>query len=132
MGETGRVERRVHYRGRARAGRRVELHYRPGDDPDAERISAVTGNIGVGGAFILTESAPAVGTELDVELRVPTADAPIRVTAVVRWVIQGERAPLAGAGMGVKFSGLDVESLLMLSEYFASLDGETGPVDAAT
>jgi uncharacterized protein (TIGR02266 family) len=125
MTESRKVERRVHFRGKARAGRRVELSYAPlaaNGEPASEPVAAVTTNIGVGGAFILTSQPYRIGTRLHVELRVPTSDIPISVDADVRWTIdvtQDEH----GAGMGVKFHGLDVEALLRLSEYFASLTG---------
>jgi uncharacterized protein (TIGR02266 family) len=126
MVESRKVERRGHFRGKARAGRRVELTYasfgadgRPSGDP----ISGVTTNIGVGGAFILTMRPLRIGTRLHVELRVPTCDVPISVEAEVRWIVEAQEDE-HGAGMGVKFHGLDVESLLKLSEYFASLTGD--------
>lgn len=130
MAESKKVERRRHFRGKARAGRRVELTYRKKDEvtrEPGEAVSAVTSNIGVGGAFILSQDPEAVGTRLALELRLPTSDVPIEVEAEVRWVVEPED-DRHGPGMGVKFHGLDVESLLRLSEYFASLTGsENGP-----
>jgi uncharacterized protein (TIGR02266 family) len=119
MTESSRIERRLHFRGKAKAGRRVDLAYRllgesgtPGD-----RTEAVTSNIGAGGAFILCAEPAAIGTKLVVELVVPTAEQTILADAEVRWVVDdGDEA-----GMGVKFKQLDVESVLALSQYFASL-----------
>lgn len=117
-----RQERRFHFRGKARAGRRVELEYRRAEEPEAEPSHAVTSNIGVGGAFVLTEHPLEVGTDLVVTLTVPTADVPIETEAQVRWAITPEDADeLHSPGMGIKFLRLDVEALLQLSEYFASL-----------
>jgi len=112
-------ERRTHFRGKARPGRRVELAYRPADTPDAEPVRAFTRNIGVGGAFIVSDEPAAVGTHLRISIKVPTSDRPIEVRAEVRWS-SSEGGEL---GMGVKFEGLDVDQLLQLSEYFASLTG---------
>ena len=125
MAESKKVERRVHFRGKARAGRRVELAYAVVDEDgntESDPTESVTSNIGVGGAFILTGEPQDVGTRLAIELRVPTSDFGITVEAEVRWVITKEQNE-HGAGMGVKFHGLDVEALLKLSEYFASLTG---------
>lgn len=125
MEESKKVERRVHFRGKARAGRRVELEYAPLDE-NGHEISdpkeGVTSNIGVGGAFILSAEPYDVGTRMRIKLRVPTSDLPIAVEGEVRWVVTKKQNE-HGAGMGVKFHGLDVESLLKLSEYFASLTG---------
>lgn len=125
MVDSKKVERRVHFRGKARAGRRVELSYATLDEnkhETCEPIDGVTSNIGVGGAFILNPEPYDVGTRLRIKLRVPTAELPIAVEGEVRWVVT-KNENQHGAGMGVKFYGLDVEALLKLSEYFASLTG---------
>ena len=111
-------KRRDHFRGKPRPGRRVEVAYRVAD---GEPIQAFTRNIGVGGAFIVTPVPPPPGTTLTLALRVPTAKQPIEVKAEVRW--HGAATPDAPGGMGVKFYGLEVEELLLLNEYFASLTG---------
>ncbi len=119
MPSSQKHEKRRYFRGKARPGRRVDLYYRVAADADGERTPAVTSNIGVGGAFILTEELPALGTELSIDIDVPTADELIKVAAEVRWTASdGDET-----GMGVKFLNLDVEALLKLSEYFASLTG---------
>lgn len=115
-------EKRTHYRGKARPGRRVDLRYRKDTADSTSGVSAVTRNIGVGGAFIITDAPHPSGTMLAIEIAVPTADTTIEVSAEVRWVVSAEQEP-DGAGMGVKFLDVDVEALLKLSEYFASLTG---------
>lgn len=122
MAESKR-ERRGYFRGKPRPGRRVEVRYRVKDagDPTAEHL-AFTKNIGVGGAFILTPDPPAPGAELVIALVVPQARHPIEVNGEVRWIIDGKHdEPEKEHGMGVKFHGLDVDQLLALNEYFASL-----------
>jgi uncharacterized protein (TIGR02266 family) len=123
MADAYKHEKRRHFRGKARAGRRVDLKYRRVDGSERDFISGVTRNIGVGGAYILTDEPDHVGALLEIAMTVPTSDAPIAVRAEVRWT-----APALDetdtAGMGVRFLELDVESLLKLSEYFASLTGE--------
>jgi len=125
MAESKR-ERRGYFRGKPRPGRRVEVRYRVKDsptigDPTAEHL-AFTKNIGVGGAFILTPDPPAPGAELTITLVVPQARHPVEVVGEVRWIVDGKHdEPEREHGMGVKFHGLDVDQLLALNEYFASL-----------
>jgi uncharacterized protein (TIGR02266 family) len=109
-----RRERRSHYRGKPRPGRRVEVDFTAAG---GELQHAYTRNIGVGGAFVVTETPPRPGTALTMALHVPTATDPIEVAGEVRWA--GADPP----GMGVKFGDLGVEELLQLNEYFASLTG---------
>ena len=120
MTESDKRERRTHFRGKARPGRRVELGFRLEDDDSSEPVRAFTRNIGVGGAYVATDDPPPVGTRLTITIQVPTSECPIEVTAEVRWA---SAAGAPNAGMGVKFHDLDVEQLLQLSEYFASLTG---------
>jgi uncharacterized protein (TIGR02266 family) len=123
MADAYKHEKRRHFRGKARAGRRVDLEYRRVDGAERDFTTGVTRNIGVGGAYILTDEPDHVGTLLEVRMTVPTSDMPIAVRAEIRWT-----APALDetdtAGMGVRFLDIDVESLLKLSEYFASLTGE--------
>jgi uncharacterized protein (TIGR02266 family) len=83
-----------------------------------EEIAAYTKNIGVGGAFIVTPAPPKIGTQLRLIVEVPSGPSAIEVRAEVRWHA-GESAQ--DKGMGVRFAGLDVDQLLALNEYFASL-----------
>ena len=119
MPKTKKHEKRRHFRGRARPGRRVNVRYRIGDE--GEFVEAVTGNIGAGGAYILAEKPEPVGTELTILVHVPTDEEDIEVRAEVRWT--SAEASDEATGMGVRFLDLDVDSLLKLSEYFASLTG---------
>jgi hypothetical protein len=130
-------ERRGHFRGKARPGRRVEVRYRileGGQLGDEQR--AYTKNIGVGGAFILTPHPPPPGTALQIAVTVPVTSRPLELRGDVRWVISdsGEHAAADDEGtpseaddegdergMGVKFAGLDVDQLMALNEYFGSL-----------
>ena len=125
MSSTDKRERRSHFRGRPRPGRRVEVEYRAeGQEP----IQAHTRNIGVGGAFIVTTTPLVQGKTFTLALHVPKESMPIEVKAEVRW-LSGPGDPI-GPGMGVKFYGLDVEELLRLNEYFTSLTGvEEPPAD---
>jgi hypothetical protein len=118
-------ERRGHFRGKPRPGRRVEVRYRvvePQSDQSGPEQLAFTKNIGIGGAFILTPDPCPPGASLAIEVCVPAAKRPIEVMAEVRWIVDGKHdEPQPEHGMGVKFHGLDVDQLLALNEYFASL-----------
>ncbi len=109
--EGTRHERRHHFRGKARPGRVMALRFRSGGDQ--AWIEAATRNIGVGGAFIVTAQIPAVGASIAIELTLPGSDQMFSLPAVVRWA--------APDGMGVQFVGVDVDVLLELNDYFATL-----------
>jgi uncharacterized protein (TIGR02266 family) len=102
----------------------VTLRFRPSDAPVGDAVEAYTHDIGVGGAYIATARPLPVGCSLELEIDVPGPSAPIGLRAEVRWVANADRM-LAGRepGMGVKFASLDVEALLALSDFFASLAG---------
>ena len=60
-------ERRGHFRGKARPGRRVEVRYRVFEHGQlSEEQRAYTKNIGVGGAFIITPDPAPPGTTLQI------------------------------------------------------------------
>jgi hypothetical protein len=117
MGEPSTPERRRHFRGKARAGRRIRVRYRA---RGGEWSPAETRNIGVGGAFILGAKLP-VKTEIEVEIDVAGRDAPLRLGGEVRWSADGSREdPL---GVGVQFVDVDIDVLLELNSYLATLTG---------
>jgi len=78
-------------------------------------VIAETRNIGAGGAFIVTSLVQPLGTQLLLELVLPTSDRVFALPCAVRW-----RAP---DGMGVEFIGVEVDVLLELNDYFATLTG---------
>ncbi len=106
-------ERRQHFRGKSRLGRVLPVRFLP--TSHTMWVNAVTRNIGVGGAFIVSERVQAVGSTLTVELTLPTTDQMFALPAVIRWAND--------VGMGVQFVGVDVDVLLELNDYFASLTG---------
>jgi hypothetical protein len=121
MAESKR-ERRNHFRGKSRAGRRVQVRYRILEHGElSEEQRAVTKNVGIGGAFVLTTDPAPPGAVVQLTLEVPTHK-PIEIHGDVRWIVDGlNDEPAAEHGMGIKFSSLGVEQLLALNEYFASL-----------
>jgi PilZ domain len=108
-----RHERRQHFRGKARPGRVLPIRFRAAGH--TAWIVAETRNIGVGGAFIVSQFVQPVGAQLTAELILPTSDQAFLLPAVVRW---GN-----AEGMGVQFVGVDVDVLLELNDFFATLTG---------
>jgi hypothetical protein len=84
--------------------------------PHGPWTEAETRNIGIGGAFIASPTVPAIGSALMVEVRLPMTDQRFTLPAIVRWA-------RPNVGMGVEFVGADVDVLLELNDYFATLTG---------
>jgi hypothetical protein len=78
-------------------------------------VAAETHNVGVGGAFIATPLAQGIGTELSIELLLPTTEQAFALRGVVR-----RTTP---AGMGVAFLEVPADVLAELNDYFAALAG---------
>jgi Tfp pilus assembly protein PilZ len=87
----------------------------------ADWVEAETRDIGVGGAFIAVAMQPTVGTTLTIELALPTSDQVFTLPAVVRWRRPGDVSDGDIGGIGVQFVGVDVDVLLELNDYFATL-----------
>lgn len=123
MSDEIRGERRSHFRGRSRPGRRVDLQYHRVDGANTaagtREASAVTANIGVGGAFLLTRTPESVGTNLAIAVRVPDRPQDLLLEAEVRWILDDPNH--TGAGMGIKFGPLEVDALVALQNYFSTL-----------
>jgi uncharacterized protein (TIGR02266 family) len=121
MAESNR-ERRSHFRGKPRPGRRVQVRYRVIDRGQvSEEYRAFTKNLGIGGAFVLTIDPAPPGAVVQLMLEVPT-QRPLEIHGDVRWIVDGQHdEPVGEHGMGIRFRTLDVEQLLALNEYFASL-----------
>jgi uncharacterized protein (TIGR02266 family) len=115
-----RHERRQHFRGKPRPGRRLSIRYRI---DGGSWISAETRNIGVGGAFIATADLARSGSPVEIELEVPTCDKPLILKGHVRWAQGGEVGGTDDAGMGVQFQDVDIDVLLELNDYVSSLTG---------
>lgn len=118
MVSPGPADRRRFSRDNARPGRQLPVQVRIGDGP---WHATTTRNVGIGGAFLLTDGvlaeAPQPGTELDVQLVLPGRTH--RLGATVRWRGAG--------GIGVQFLAVDIDVLLDLSEYFDATDGAPRP-----
>jgi hypothetical protein len=118
MGDTSTPERRRHFRGKARAGRRIRVRYRVRGSESW--IPAETRNIGVGGAFILGAELKAK-TEIQLEIDVAGRGAPLLLGGEVRWSSDGKGDD--PVGVGVQFLDVDIDVLLELNSYLATLTG---------
>ena len=76
-------------------------------------VTAAARDVSAGGAFITTSTAEPRGTEIVLELVLPTSDQVFTLSAIVRWV--------SPDGMGVQFIGEPADVLLELTDYFATL-----------
>ena len=111
--------KKSHYRGKARRGRRVTVHYRVLAHGELlPEVRAQTRNIGVGGAFIESTDPSPPGTRLVVTLTLEGGML-LDAQAEVRWIMDGDEDPFTG--MGIKFLGLDPNEQRQLNEYCASL-----------
>ena len=114
--DRARFERRQYFRGKARPGRVLPVRFKTTLHPGW--ITAETRNIGVGGAYIATGDVQEVGTPLTIELTLPTTDRVFTLPSIVRWA-----SAASPSGMGIQFVGVDVDILLELNDYFATLTG---------
>ena len=76
-------------------------------------------NVSAGGVFIATHAPHAIGAELELELRLPEREQPIRATGKVCWVRPYEEANDAPAGFGVRFARLAPADVSVIEEFIA-------------
>jgi uncharacterized protein (TIGR02266 family) len=91
--------------------------------------TAETRNVGVGGAFVATPAAFEVGAALTLELTLPAATRVFTLPAVVRW---RREVGDPDDGIGLQFVGVDVDVLLELNDFFASLTPPSADLGAPT
>jgi Tfp pilus assembly protein PilZ len=98
----------------------MSIRYRMGAAGDgyAAWVVAETRDIGVGGAFIAAVTTEPVGSHITIEIELPTTDRTFELPGIVRWV---RDAGDDDDGMGIQFVGVDVNVLLELNDYFATI-----------
>ena len=74
-------------------------------------FSCQTGNVSLGGAFLVTTERFPLGTKLTVRISLPSAKEAIEVGATVRWSDQN--------GFGVQFDGLRARDVWALGKFLA-------------
>lgn len=113
-----------HFRAQPRPEIRVRIRWRRLDEPHTREIDAQSRNIGVGGAFVITESAPPIGTAVEIAIASPATWEPVRVRGVVRWLTPG--TPDEDPGMGIEFQDLAPRDVVALHDFFVSLNFGSG------
>ena len=108
--DTGRLERRT---GERRGGDRLGMSVDVAEASDSNFYIGVTENISRGGLFIVSPDMPAIGTTIDLSLRLPDHAQPVRVTGEVRWHRHhGEAGEAPGYGIRFVNLGAHEESLI--------------------
>ena len=79
-------------------------------------------NINDGGIFVETDTPQPIGTNVELEFKLPGADQPIKVVGnVVRSVSADQGESDAAAGMGIEFENLDSEVRQQINEIVRKL-----------
>jgi uncharacterized protein (TIGR02266 family) len=102
-----------------RQSERRPVHVEVGVFSDSNFYLGFTENISAGGLFIATYRALPIGSEVDIQLDLPTGS--LTVTGVVRWlrtVDAGEGWP----GMGVQFARLSADDEVRIREFVGIRD----------
>ena len=81
--------------------------------------AGITGNLSYGGVFMRTESPPAPGSSVQVDIRLPGGGR-IRARGCVRWVREKDTASDdRPAGCGVAWQAIDRRSLTAVRRFLA-------------
>jgi uncharacterized protein (TIGR02266 family) len=108
-----------HFRAQPRPELRVRIRWRRLDEPHTREVDAQSKNVGVGGAFIITETPPPIGTLVEIAIASPATWEPVRVRGQVRWLSAG--GPDEDPGMGIAFQDLAPRDVVALHDFFVSL-----------
>ena len=90
-----------HFRKDGRRPLSLQVQVRQGHATDASPYQAELIDLGMGGAFVCTDTPVPIGTSLVLTISAPTAWEPLEVNAEVRW-LAGE-SPERPQGFGVHF-----------------------------
>jgi len=113
------MNKRPHFRKKPRPPFQCRVRYRKeGEGPEEERESS-TQDIGLGGAFIVSDEDVELEEKLTLTLLPPDDWEPIVLWAVVRWKSDGQDD--RPKGFGVKFEHMAADTLSMLNEFIAML-----------
>ncbi len=109
-----------------RHAQRVDFDVTVDFGTDDRFFTGFAGNISDGGLFIATERPLPVGLPIMIRFSIPQFEAPITVTAEVRWVrpARSDLAETAG-GMGVKFLDLPADLALAVDAFIKAHRSDT-------
>jgi hypothetical protein len=94
-----------------RASQRFEAKLPVTVDLADRQFSCETGNVSLGGAYLLTAERFPLGTKLSLRIVLPKVKDAIEVGATVRWS--------ADTGIGVQFDGLRARDVWALGKFLA-------------
>jgi type IV pilus assembly protein PilZ len=105
-----------------RASPRADIVVRVNYQSVDSLFSEFARNINDGGIFIETDSPQPVGTNVELEFKLPGSDRPIEVVGnVVRSVSADEVDPNGIAGMAIEFENLDADARRQINEIIQKL-----------
>lgn len=87
------------------------------DEIDADESDSLMSNLSQGGCYIRTPRVLPSGSTIHVKFRVPDLDAIVEAVGTVRWA--NDSGPEEARGMGVQFTEISDEDLLVLKQYIA-------------
>jgi uncharacterized protein (TIGR02266 family) len=103
-----------------RSNPRLGLHVEVGLESDSNFYMGFSENISEGGLFLATYSIRPVGTELDLSLKLPYQEEPVRARGTVRWVREFSESSDAPPGMGVRFERIAEEDEPRIRAFLSS------------
>jgi uncharacterized protein (TIGR02266 family) len=111
-----------HFRGSSRPQAAVEVRIHRLWATSPEPLPAYTRDIGIGGAFVVTDECLERGERVRLVLAAPTAWQPLAIEAEVAWWREGgDQGP---AGVGMRFVAPDDDQAVALRDLVAALDFE--------
>ena len=110
-----------------RASQRISLEAKVTLRSQTNFFVGFSENISEGGIFISTESPPAVGDEVEIEIPLPDGSQTVTVKGIVRW--HRSMANGAPAGCGVQFNALTPTEAMLLQNMITLLQKEPLFVD---
>ena len=110
-----------------RASPRAEIVVRVNYQNVDSLFSEFARNINDGGIFIETKTPQPVGTNIELEFKLPGADRPIEVVGnVVRTISADQADPDGVAGMAIEFENLGSDARQQINEIIQKLRSNSG------
>ncbi len=87
------------------------------DEIDADESDSLMSNLSQGGCYIRTPRVLPSGSTIHVKFKVPGLDVTVEAVGSVRWA--NDSGPTESRGMGVQFTEISQDALLILKQYIA-------------
>ena len=85
---------------------------------EGKKQTSQTRNISLGGLYLDSGAAWAIGTTVQLRFELPTQPEPIEVAGDVRWVVKAGSGDQSG--IGIRFQGLRARDVWALNRFFQS------------